>query len=137
MKEQTRLRGGEIVRISLALAFVAGVLLTAGCATTRNYADPDSLQQLVSDRAEPYILVDVRTPGEYAGGHIPTAINIPVTSISDAPPAADRNALIIVYCASGNRSAAATHRLQVLGFRRVVDFGGISKWKGPLEKAGT
>jgi rhodanese-related sulfurtransferase len=120
------------VRISIGLVLLGGFLLAAGCATARNYSDPDSLRRLIADRTEPYILVDVRTVGEFDRGHIPTAINIPVTEISEKPPTPDRNALIIVYCASGMRSATAARRLQALGFTHVVDFGGISRWKGPL-----
>jgi rhodanese-related sulfurtransferase len=123
---------GRNTRISLGLVLLGALLLAAGCATARNYSDPNSLGRLIADRTEPYILVDVRTVAEFDRGHIPTAINIPVTEISEKPPTPDRNALIIVYCASGMRSATATRRLQDLGFTHVVDFGGISRWKGHL-----
>jgi rhodanese-related sulfurtransferase len=107
----------------------------AACQTTAvSYAEPEALARLVAEKTEPYMLVDVRTPEEYAAGHIPTAINIPNTEIGRTPPAADKTALLIVYCASGRRSAAAAKVLTDLGYTRVVDFGGVSRWKGTLVK---
>jgi phage shock protein E len=94
------------------------------------YRDPARLAALVDSTEPAHIVVDVRTPEEYASGHIPTAINIPVGEIGSRPPTRDTNALIIVYCASGRRSSRAKAVLEGLGYTRVVDFGGISRWTG-------
>jgi phage shock protein E len=74
----------------------------------------------------------VRTPAEYEAGHIPTAVNIPVDLIGAQPPVEQKDALIIVYCRAGNRSAAAVKVLVDLGYTNVVDFGAVSKWEGAL-----
>ena len=74
------------------------------------------------------------TPEEYSTGHIPTAVNIPVDLIAGEPPTTDTSALIIVYCRSGMRSARAKAFLDNLGYRRVVDFGGIVRLTGDFEK---
>jgi len=108
--------------------------ILAGCHSLKYYATADGLERLVSLKGEPYILVDARTPGEYASGHIPTAVNIPVTTITKNLPAADRSTLIIVYCQSGGRSEAAKATLDGMGFTRVVDYGSVLSWKGPLIK---
>jgi rhodanese-related sulfurtransferase len=113
--------------------FVIICVLT-GCATQGVYNTPEGLAQLVTSKSEPYILVDVRTPSEYTKGHIPSAINIPVTTLEQNPPTGDTSALIIVYCQSGGRSKIAQATLQRLGFNRVVDFGSIRNWKGELIK---
>ena len=97
-----------------------------------NYEDPAALAKLVEGKAGSYLLVDVRTPEEYASGHIPTAINIPVDEISSRPPTKDLSALIVVYCRSGNRSGAAQRALQGMGYTNVVNFGAVSKWREPL-----
>ncbi len=97
-----------------------------------NYEEPARLAELVAGNDVPYILVDVRTPAEYASGHIPTAINIPLTEIASRPPTEDTSALIIVYCRSGARSASARQALQKLGYSKVVDFGSVSKWREGL-----
>ena len=97
-----------------------------------NYKEPARLAELVAGNQVPYILVDVRTPAEYASGHIPTAVNIPVTEIATRLPTEDTSALIILYCRSGARSASARQTLQGLGYSNVVDFGSVSKWSEGL-----
>jgi phage shock protein E len=80
------------------------------------------------------IIIDVRTPGEYHGGHIEGAINIPNESIKESRPASldDLDAPIIVYCRSGARSKQAAVKLLNLGYTTVYDFGGISSWTDDL-----
>jgi rhodanese-related sulfurtransferase len=97
-----------------------------------DYTDPAKLAELIAGKGVPYILVDVRTPAEYASGHIPTAVNIPNTEIAARPPMDDTSALIIVYCRSGARSASAKQTLEKLGYSNVVDFGSVSKWREGL-----
>ena len=81
-----------------------------------------------------YILLDVRTPEEFAAGHIPNAINIPNEDIGTAqiPELMDPEQLILVYCRSGNRSKQASEKLVVLGYTNIVEFGGINSWPGEI-----
>ncbi|MBE3065763.1 MAG: rhodanese-like domain-containing protein [Spirochaetes bacterium] len=97
-----------------------------------DYTDPAKLAELIAGKGVPYILVDVRTPVEYASGHIPTAVNIPNTEIAARPPMDDTSVLIIVSCRSGARSASAKQTLEKLGYSNVVDFGSVSKWREGL-----
>ena len=80
------------------------------------------------------LVVDVRTREEYAEGHIPGAINIPVETLGSTRPeelpVLDQR--IYVYCRSGRRSAEAAGILRSLGYTDVVDFGGIDNWEGEL-----
>jgi len=96
------------------------------------YQDPARLAELIESSEPAYFLVDVRTPEEYAAGHLPTAINLPVSEIGSRPPTDDKSALIVVYCASGARSARSKSILEALGYTAVVDFGAISRWTGLL-----
>ncbi len=77
-------------------------------------------------------IVDVRTAQEYADGHIPGAINIPLESIGSDKPAelTDTDADLIVYCRTGVRSKQASDKLVELGYQHVNDMGGIVDWKG-------
>lgn len=80
------------------------------------------------------IYLDVRTPEEYAEGHVPGAINIPVqTLVEDAESQiSDKSTEIQVYCRSGARAEAAKQALNSLGYSNVTNQGGISWWDGEL-----
>src|SRR5918911_1531302 len=79
------------------------------------------------------VLVDVREAEEFEAGHIPGAVHVPrsylETRIENAVP--DKSGRVILYCASGNRSAWAADALQkVLGYENVESMkGGITLWK--------
>ncbi len=72
-------------------------------------------------------VLDVRTPEEFAGGHVPGAINIPVQvlggRISEVGP---KDKPVVVYCRSGGRSASAASMLKQAGYAEVLDVGPMS-----------
>ncbi|MCP9960167.1 MULTISPECIES: rhodanese-like domain-containing protein [Streptomyces] len=76
-------------------------------------------------------VVDVRTPGEHASGHLPGAHNVPLDRLDEALPAlraaAGRGDLLLV-CASGNRSATACRRLAEHGVAAATLTGGTTAW---------
>lgn len=76
--------------------------------------------------------IDVRTPEEYAEGHIEGAINLPLDNLEAliANQAPDLTDTIMVYCRSGNRSATAAKRLKELNYAIVFDLGGINAYQG-------
>lgn len=84
---------------------------------------------------EDYIILDARTEGEYATGHIPGAICIPNESIGTVmpPELPDLEQLILVYCRSGNRSKQAAKKLAKIGYTNIKEFGGIMTWDGEIE----
>lgn len=82
----------------------------------------------VQDRAaEEVVYVDVRSPEEYASGHVEGAINIPHTEMQarheELEPFADQQ--IVLYCRSGRRSGMALDVLEGEGFDNVVNAGGL------------
>jgi molybdopterin/thiamine biosynthesis adenylyltransferase/rhodanese-related sulfurtransferase len=92
--------------------------------------DPRDVHDVLGNGA---VIVDVRETDEYAQGHIPGAKHVPrgflESRIEGAAP--DRSQRVILYCASGNRSALAAHTLKdLLGYERVESMtGGITLWK--------
>jgi len=84
--------------------------------------------QLMNDGA---ILVDVRTPGEYAGGHIKGSRNIPLQSLTQNLSKLPKDKVIITCCASGMRSGSAKSTLQANGYNEVYNRGG---WAGLQRK---
>jgi rhodanese-related sulfurtransferase len=75
------------------------------------------------------ILLDVRSPEEFRGGHIDGALSIPVQELAGRmDELGDRTGQIVVYCQSGGRSAMAKRLLESNGFTSVHDLGGIARW---------
>jgi rhodanese-related sulfurtransferase len=83
------------------------------------------------DRLHELTVIDVRTPGEYAAGHLPGAHNIPLDHLDAALPslraAVERGELLVV-CASGARSATACERLADQGINAATLTGGTTAW---------
>ncbi len=75
------------------------------------------------------IVIDVRSPGEYAEGHLDGARLLDLTGgeFAAATPALDPAAGYLVYCRSGNRSAQAARLLTDAGFRDVTDLGSLEE----------
>ena len=69
------------------------------------------------------VIVDVRTPGEYAGGHIKESINIPLSNIHGQMSKLKKDKAIITCCASGMRSGSARSMLLSNGFKEVYNGG--------------
>lgn len=76
------------------------------------------------------LLVDVRTPEEFSGGHVEDALNVPHDQIEEriAEFGPDRSRSIVLYCRSGRRSAAAAQDLRRHGFTNVFNAGGYEDW---------
>jgi phage shock protein E len=72
-------------------------------------------------------IIDVRSPMEYASGHVEGAINIPVDEIaSEMEHIKTLNAPFIMYCRSGARSGMATHFMKEAGIEEVYNAGGLA-----------
>ncbi|MCX7920450.1 MAG: rhodanese-like domain-containing protein [Clostridia bacterium] len=82
------------------------------------------------------ILLDVRTKEEYAEGHIPRSMLIPVDRLKAEAygKLLDKDTPIFVYCRSGRRSVTASEILVGLGYKNVYNLGGIIDWPYETEK---
>lgn len=100
--------------------------------TYKHISQAEAMKIMSGD--EPYVIVDVRRPDEFARGHIPGAINVPNEDIADEQPAElpDLDQVLLVHCQTGRRSAAASRKLADIGYTRVLEFGGIMTWKGEV-----
>ena len=126
---------------ALLLAIGAAVLLV-GCnkALRSAPADPNAAVQPVSGAEakalvaeKNALLLDVRTPGEFSGGHIDGSINIPVQQLGKAlqsgvPELADKDRPIVVYCRSGRRSANAAKMLEGAGYTQIRDMSRVGAY---------
>ena len=84
----------------------------------------------IMNESDNFILLDVRTESEFQEMRINGAILIPEYEIKNRAQneLPDKNAILLVYCRSGRRSASAAAELARLGYTNVFDFGGIINW---------
>ncbi|MEG6506169.1 rhodanese-like domain-containing protein [Nitratidesulfovibrio sp. 1201_IL3209] len=114
----------------------------AGQATGWRDVTPEEAYAIIRQRQndETFMVLDVRTPAEYAEGHVQGARNIDFTSpeFRDRVRSLNRNRTYLVYCRSGNRSGKALEVFRDLGFTSVLHMnGGTLAWNAanlPLEK---
>ena len=120
----------KILRIFLAALLLAGCAAPAEEITYRQVNMDEAITMM--EEGSGYIILDVRTPEEFAEKHIPGAINVANETIGtdEIPELPDKDQLILVYCRSGNRSKQASEKLVALGYTNIVEFGGINDWPG-------
>lgn len=107
----------------LIVALLAGFSLVSAAACSGDSGSTESTTINVATS----ILIDVRSPEEFAAGHIEGAINLDYESgtLEAELSTLDKNAVYMVYCHSGRRSALATTLMTEAGFTDVIDLGGI------------
>ena len=119
MRRDLRLVGVVVVTVT--------TLLLGGCSSSSTAgAKVDPVAFLTEVSSPEVIVLDVRTPEEFAAGHLAGARNIDVEGAGFAAQVAtlDPTATYAVYCRSGRRSAVAAATLTELGFTHVIDLDG-------------
>jgi rhodanese-related sulfurtransferase len=82
------------------------------------------------DQKKGIVLLDVRTNKEYAGGHIPGSVHVPLTDIGDKIKKLKKDKEVVVYCQNGNRSIWAIKRMMGMGYTNLVNLKGVyNAWK--------
>jgi rhodanese-related sulfurtransferase len=133
-----KLRNHRIGRIAAGLVLVCSVLPIARADDAPAVTVPVLVAEMSS--AHPPLVLDVRSPEEYAEGHVPQALNIPHTAIEAKLGRLEtyRDRDIVVYCKSGRRAGIALELLKARGFTRLRHLAGdFTAWKAegrPVEQ---
>lgn len=124
------------------ILFIAVLSLSAGSCQSAPNGDqlkPEAFKQKLDGMSNEVVL-DVRTPEEYAEGHLEGAMNVDWQgdNFEQGVSALDKSKPVFVYCLAGVRSAAAAKHLRGMGFKEVYDMeGGMLKWRAAgLPEAG-
>jgi rhodanese-related sulfurtransferase len=113
------------------LALIASVLLLAGCSSSSGAIDLSVTEFSAKVAEAGVITLDVRTPGEFAEGHLKGArlIDFQSGNFENEISILDKNATYTVYCRSGNRSGQAVKVMRDTGFTKVFNMnGGVIDW---------
>ncbi len=122
--------------------FFSFLLLLTGCGAG-GASEEKAYQQISQEEAkemmdsQEVLILDVREQDEYDSGHIPGAVLLPVGSITEESAAEvipEKDATVLVYCRSGNRSKTAAKTLAELGYTGIYEFGGITTWPYDVEQ---
>ncbi len=119
-------------RVAFLVVTMGAVAMAAAPAVTN--VTVGKAHKLITERAgsAEFVILDVRTPDEFAEGHLAGAVNLDVQSpgFEKGLRALDRKRSYLVYCRTGNRSRRATLAMEALGFRSIFHMTeGIVKWK--------
>ena len=113
----------------VALAVPALVLFVRSRAAGTGALSPTEAASLIK-KTKDLQLIDVRTPGEYAGGHLAGAKLIPVQELGERLSEIDPKKPVLLYCRTGNRSGHARKLLEEHGFSGAQHLeGGIVAWQ--------
>lgn len=122
--------------------FFSFLLLLTGCGAG-DASEEKGYQQISQEEAkemmdsQEVLILDVREQDEYDSGHIPGAVLLPVGSTTEESAAEvipEKDATVLVYCRSGNRSKTAAKALAELGYTGIYEFGGITTWPYEVEQ---
>ena len=129
MATTVALPGATRLRARLVLVLVAALAVVALAACSDDSSSGESGGSGTTIDTSGGTIIDVRTPGEYADGHLESAVNIDIQGpdFEATLDGLDKGETYFVYCQSGNRSARAVERMGELGFTDVVDLGGVGE----------
>lgn len=122
----------RIVMLLMALSLIASACGESQTAVATGLVNSDRAQELI-DSVDDLVVLDVRTPEEFAAGALPGAILIDINdpSFTSEVAALDTELPYLVYCRSGNRSAAAVEIMEDLGFTEIYELAdGVQAWVG-------
>lgn len=111
---------------------ILSIILLTAC-YTQPKTDSKPLEQIALNDST--IIVDVRTPAEFAAGHIEKSINIPLEMIATQNELLNDYQTVITVCRSGVRSGKAKAILDNAGFRNVFNGGGWQNFDAKMKKA--
>ena len=117
----------KLLRYALFLSCAASAVCGCACSNSEKGSDGTQAEQSAPIDMDSVILLDVRSPEEYASGYLQGALNIPHDRIEAeiAAVAPDKSAQVILYCRSGRRANTALKTMRAKGYTNVSNYGGL------------
>jgi len=129
-----RMRTSRAVVLATVMVLSLGAIAPLAAGTRVTEVTVNQARELIQQRARDaqFVILDVRTPEEFAEGHLSGAVNVNLVApdFERRLGALDRAKTYLVYCRTGNRSVKAIQSMARLGFRSVYHmFEGIAGWQ--------
>lgn len=99
----------------------------------KKYIEPAELKRIVENPVDSIWIIDVRSEKAYSNGHIPTARSFPAGTVNDRLTEIPKNKYLIIYCTVGANAQIVSKKLRKAGYRRYINWGGISRWEWEKE----
>jgi rhodanese-related sulfurtransferase len=127
-----------LIALTLFVQLASGQSVYVGQAGTqgkvlKQYIDPAALKRLTKNPVDSIWIIDVRSEKAFQNGHIPTAKSFPAGTITNRFDEIPKTKYLIIYCTVGANAKIASKYLKKAGYKRYINWGGISRWEG--EKA--
>ena len=101
----------------------------------RKYIEPSALKRLTENPADSIWILDVRSEKAYLKEHIPTAKSFPATTVMSRLNEIPKDKYLIIYCTVGANARIVSKKLKKAGYKRYMNWGGLSRWEGEKETA--
>ncbi len=99
----------------------------------KKYIEPSELRKLTINPADSIWIIDVRSEKAFASGHIPTAKSFPAGNVMNRLNEIPKSQYLIIYCTVGANAQIVSKKLKKAGYKRYMNWGGISRWEWDKE----
>ena len=97
------------------------------------YIEPSALKKIVDNPVDSIWIIDVRSEKAYSNGHIPTAKSFPSGTIMSRLNEIPKEQYLIMYCTVGGTVKMVSKKLRKAGYKRYINWGGLSRWEWEKE----
>ena len=114
------------MNLTVTLIALAVIVLLFALLKRVGQVSPSNAQSYLKNGA---LVIDVRSPAEFASGHLPSAINVPLPEIETALPrrVKDKSQVLLLHCQSGMRSGVASKKLKHIGYANAFNLGSYGR----------
>lgn len=95
----------------------------------KKYIEPSELKKLTDNAVDSIWIIDVRSEKAYSSGHIPTAKSFPAGTVMSRLNEIPKNQYLVIYCTVGGMAKIVSKKLRKAGYKRHINWGGISRWE--------
>jgi len=99
----------------------------------RKYIEPSALKKLTDNPIDSIWILDVRSEKAFLKEHIPTAKSFPAATVMSRLNEIPKDKYLIIYCTVGANARIVSKQLKKAGYKRYMDWGGLSRWEGEKE----